>query len=175
MQSDSPLTELKGVGPALAKKLEKLGLYRVDDLLFLLPLRYEDRTQLVRIGALEAGARCLIAGEVQLAETVFRGRRNMLVRVSDGSGQITLRFFHYSRQQQGQFQPGVHVVCFGEVRRGQSGYEMIHPEYRVTRDNQSAVTSDSLTPVYPATDGVQQGRLRSLTDQALRRMRSLPP
>ncbi len=175
MHSDSPLTELKGVGPALAEKLEKLGLYRVDDLLFLLPLRYEDRTQLVRIGALQAGTRCLITGEVLLAETVFRGRRNMLVRISDGSGQITLRFFHFSRQQQAQFQTGVHVVCFGEVRRGQSGYEMIHPEYRVTRENQNAVTSDSLTPVYPATEGVQQGRLRSLTDQALQRMRSLPP
>ncbi len=175
MQSDSPLTALKGVGPALAKKLEKLNLHRVDDLLFLLPLRYEDRTQLLRIGSLEAGVRCLISGEILLAETVFRGRRNLLVRVNDGSGQITLRFFHYSRQQQEQFRPGAEVTCFGEVRRGQSGFEMIHPEYRVLRDQQSAATDDALTPIYPSTEGVQQGRLRSLTDQALQQMAAAPP
>lgn len=175
MQSDSPLTSLKGVGPALAKKLEKLNLYRVDDLLFLLPLRYEDRTQLVKIGSLEAGTRCLVSGEILLAETAFRGRRNLLVRISDGSGQLTLRFFHFSRHQQAQFQVGASIVCFGEVRRGQSGFEIIHPEYRIVRDEQSAITTDSLTPIYPATEGVQQGRLRSLTDQALRMMTSHPP
>jgi ATP-dependent DNA helicase RecG len=129
------LTVLKGVGPALTKKLEKLGLHRVEDLLFLLPLRYEDRTQLVKIGALVAGARCLVSGEVLLAETAYRGRRNLLVRVSDGSGQLTLRFFHFSRQQQAQFQNGAHVTCFGEVRRGSAGFEMIHPEYRVLRED----------------------------------------
>ena len=175
MQSDSPLTSLKGVGPALAKKLEKLNLHRVDDLLFLLPLRYEDRTQLLRIGALQAGARCLVSGEILLAETVFRGRRNLLVRISDSSGQMTLRFFHFSRQQQEQFRAGMHVTCFGEVRRGQSGFEMIHPEYRILRDQQSVATDDSLTPIYPTTEGVQQGRLRSLTDQALRQMTAAPP
>jgi len=169
------LTALKGVGPALAKRLEKLGLSRVDDLLFLLPLRYEDRTQLVRIGALVAGKRCLTSGEVLLAETAYRGRRNLLVRISDGSGQLTLRFFHFSRQQQAQFQPGKHVSCFGEVRRGSAGFEMIHPEYRILREEQGAVTDDSLTPVYPATEGVQQGRLRNLTDQALEAMLKEPP
>jgi len=175
VESDSPLISLKGVGPALASKLEKLNLHRVDDLLFLLPLRYEDRTQLVKIGSLAAGNRCLVTGEVLLSETVFRGRRNLLVRISDGSGQLTLRFFHFSRQQQAQFQAGVHVTCFGEVRRGKSGFEMIHPEYRVLRESQDATTSDSLTPIYPATEGVQQGRLRSLTDQALQQMLASPP
>ena len=174
MLSDA-LSVLKGVGPALAKKLEKLGLLRVEDLLFLLPLRYEDRTQLIKIGALLAGARCLVSGEVLLAETAYRGRRNLLVRVSDGSGQLTLRFFHFSRQQQAQFQSGVQVTCFGEVRRGSAGFEMIHPEYRILKESQGAAMSDSLTPIYPATEGVQQGRLRSLTDQALQAMHDDPP
>ena len=175
MAQNLPLSSLKGVGPALEKTLEKLNLYQVDDLLFLLPLRYEDRTQLARIGALEAGERCLVSGEVLLAETVFRGRRNLLVRVSDGSGQLTLRFFHFSRQQKAQFQTGVHITCFGEIRRGQSGFEMIHPEYRVLRNDQDIVTNDSLTGIYPATEGVQQGRLRNLTDQALQQMHADPP
>ena len=172
---DSDLTALAGVGPALAGKLEKLNLYRVEDLLFLLPLRYEDRTQLVKLGALEAGARCLVTGEVLLAETAYRGRRNLLVRIADGSGQLTLRFFYFSRSQQAQFQPGVRVTCFGEVRKGRSGFEMIHPEYRILRAGQDAAINESLTPIYPTTEGVQQGRLRNLTDQALRAMRRAPP
>ncbi len=172
---ESPLTCLKGVGPALAQKLEKLGLFHVEDLLFLLPLRYEDRTQLVKIGALVAGSRCLVTGEVLLSETVYRGRRNLLVRISDGSGQLTLRFFHFSRQQQAQFHVGTSVTCFGEVRRGSAGFEMIHPEYRILRENQDASTNESLTPIYPATEGVQQGRLRNLTDQALGFMQENPP
>ncbi|MBT8087358.1 MAG: ATP-dependent DNA helicase RecG [Gammaproteobacteria bacterium] len=172
---DADLTTLKGVGPALSVTLQKLGLNRVEDLLFLLPLRYEDRTQLVKIGSLVAGSRALVSGEVLLSETVYRGRRNLLVRISDGSGQLTLRFFHFSRQQQAQFQAGVRVSCFGEARRGPGGFEMIHPEYRLLRKDQDAVMHDALTPIYPATEGVQQGRLRNLTDQALRLMDASPP
>jgi ATP-dependent DNA helicase RecG len=171
----SPLTDLAGVGPALARKLQRLNLYRVEDLLFLLPLRYEDRTQLVRIGALQAGQRCLISGEILLAETAYRGRRNLLVRIADGSGQLTLRFFHFSRQQHAQFQAGKTVTCYGEVRAGSGGFEMIHPEYRILRDTEGAAVDDVLTPIYPATEGVQQGRLRNLTDQALTRMQAAPP
>ena len=92
------LTELRGVGPALAKKLERLGVFAIEDLLFLLPLRYEDHTQLVKLGALATGERCLVTGEVLLSETVYRGRRSLLVRLGDGSGQLTLRFFHFSRE-----------------------------------------------------------------------------
>jgi ATP-dependent DNA helicase RecG len=175
LHSDAALTTLRGVGPALAEKLEKLGLYRVEDLLFLLPLRYEDRTRLVKIGALVTGSRSLVSGEVLLSETVYRGRRNLLVRISDGSGQLTLRFFHFSKQQQSQFTPGVTVSCFGEVRRGSGGPEMIHPEYRILREHQHTATNDSLTPVYPSTEGVQQGRLRNLTEQALLSMQKNPP
>ena len=171
----SGLTSLNGVGPALAKKLERLGLFVVEDLLFLLPLRYEDRTQLVKLGALETGSRCLVTGEVLLSETAFRGRRNLLVRISDGTGQLTLRFFHFSRAQQAQFKPGVSVTCFGEARKGSAGLEMIHPEYRILREDQDAAINESLTAIYPATEGVQQGRLRNLTEQALHRMQQAPP
>ena len=175
VQPDAPMTALAGVGPALAKKLERLNLSHVEDLLFLLPLRYEDRTQLLKLGALVPGKRCLVSGEVLLAETAYRGRRNLLVRIGDGSGQLTLRFFHFSRSQQAQFRHGVRVTCFGEVRKGRAGFEMIHPEYRLLRDGQDPAINDSLTPIYPATEGVQQGRLRNLTEQALNAMRRSPP
>lgn len=171
----SPLTVLKGVGPALAKKLARLDLRRIEDLLFLLPNRYEDRTSLVKIGSLQAGNRCLVSGEVLLAEVVYRGRRNLLVRIGDGTGQLTLRFFHFSKQQQLQFKSGVALSCFGDVRSGPVGLEMVHPEYRVLKPDQNPVLSNALTPIYPATEGVQQGRLRNLTDQVLRIAKSSPP
>ncbi len=172
---DSPLTSLAGVGPALAKKLEKLNLYRVEDLLFFLPNRYEDRTKLHKIGSVLPGERCLVSGEVLLAETAYRGRRNLLVRISDGTGQLTLRFFYFSNSQKQQFKTGVHVTCFGEARKGSGGLEIIHPEYRIMRDTDSPATKDSLTAIYPATEGVQQGRLRNLTDQALKLLAKTPP
>jgi ATP-dependent DNA helicase RecG len=175
LPSETDLTSLSGVGPALARKLERLGLYVVEDLLFLLPLRYEDRTQLVKLGELVPGNRSLVTGEVLLSEVAFRGRRNLLVRISDGTGQVTLRFFHFSRAQQEQFKPGVNVSCFGEARKGSAGLEMIHPEYRLLRNEQNPAVNESLTAIYPATEGVQQGRLRNLTDQALRRMQQAPP
>jgi ATP-dependent DNA helicase RecG len=170
-----PLTVLTGVGPVLADRLQKLGLYRVEDLLFLLPLRYEDRTRLTRLGALRPGSRAMVTGEVLLAETVYRGRRSLLVRIGDGSGQLTLRFFHFSRQQQLQFRNGVSVSCYGDARPGPLGLEMVHPEYRILRAGEAPVITDALTPVYPTTEGVQQGRLRNLIGQAMALMQAAPP
>lgn len=172
---DSPLAVLSGVGPALEAKLARLGLRRLGDLLFLLPKRYEDRTKLVKVGSLQAGSRCLISGEVLLAETVYRGRRSLLVRVADGTGQLTLRFFHFSRQQQAQFQAGVLLTCFGDVRAGPAGPEMVHPEYRILKADQNPLISDALTPIYPATEGVPQGRLRNLVGQVLKIAQRSPP
>ncbi len=172
---ESPVTVLSGVGPAIEEKLARLDLHRVGDLLFLLPNRYEDRTSLVKIGSLQAGNRCLVSGEVLLAEVVYRGRRNLLVRVGDGTGQLTLRFFHFSRQQQSQFRAGAELSCFGDVRAGPVGLEMVHPEYRILKPDQNPVLSDALTPIYPTTEGVQQGRLRNLAGQVLRIAKSSPP
>lgn len=161
------VTTLKGVGEALAGKLSKLGVETVQDLLFLLPLRYEDRTQIAPIGSLRAGDRAVIEGEIQLAELVFRKRRQLLVRITDGSGFLTLRFFYFTAQQQAQLVRGVRLRCYGESRRGSIGLEIVHPEYRRADGPDAQRTEDSLTPVYPATEGVQQGRLRILTALAL--------
>jgi ATP-dependent DNA helicase RecG len=170
-----PITALKGVGDALAARLEKLGVTTIQDLLFLLPLRYEDRTRVVPIGALRAGDRAVFEGEVQLSEVTFRGRRQLLCRLSDGSGSITLRFFHFSSAQQQALARGVRLRCYGEIRRSPLGIEVVHPEYRRVGNGPDAV-ADSLTPIYPLTEGIQQGRLRQLTSLALREIvnRSLP-
>jgi ATP-dependent DNA helicase RecG len=162
-----PVTSLKGVGHALAARLARLGIETVQDVLFLLPARYEDRTQVVPIGTLRSGERSVIEGEVQLAEVAFRRRRQLLVRLGDGSGSVTLRFFHFTAAQAAQLTRGVRLRCFGEARRGTVGLEIVHPEYRRADSPDAQRTEDSLTPVYPATEGVQQGRLRIVTALAL--------
>jgi ATP-dependent DNA helicase RecG len=162
-----PVTGLKGVGPALARRLTKLGIETVADLLFWLPNRYEDRTRLVPIGSLRAGSRAAVEGTIELAEVVFRGRRSLLVRLSDGTGFLTLRFFHFSGAQQQQLVRGTRLRCFGEVRRGKHGPEIVHPEYKNADAPDTQAVQDALTPIYPATEGIQQGRLRNLTAQAL--------
>ena len=163
-----PVTALRGVGDALAQRLQKLGITTVQDLLFLLPLRYEDRTRVVPIGSLTMGDRAVVEGEVQLAEVSFRGRRQLLCRISDGSGSLTLRFFHFSAAQQQGLTRGTRIRCFGEIRRGLNCYEIIHPEYKRVAAVDANTVEATLTPIYPLTEGLQQGRLRQLTDLALR-------
>jgi ATP-dependent DNA helicase RecG len=162
-----PVASLRGVGPALAATLGRLGLHTVQDLLFHLPSRYEDRTRVVPIGTLRPGDRAVIEGEVQLAEVVFRRRRALLCRIADGSGSLTLRFFHFSAAQQDGLARGTRLRCFGEVRPGPGGLEIVHPEYRKLVAGASPAADESLTPVYPTTEGVQQGRMRLLTSLAL--------
>lgn len=162
-----PVTGLKGVGGALAERLKRLGVDTVQDLLFLLPLRYEDRTRVLPIGTLRSGDRAVVEGKIQLAEIVVRRRRQLLVRIADGSGFLTLRFFYFTAQQQAQLQRGVHLRCYGEARRGTLGLEIVHPEYRRSDSSDAQRVEDSLTPVYPMTEGIQQGRLRVLTALAL--------
>ena len=163
---------LKGVGNAMVAKLDAIGIQTLQDVLFHLPFRYQDRTRLSRIGELTPGTEALVCGEVQLAEVVVRQRRAMLVRIHDGSGSITLRFFHFSQAQHQQFARGRRVQCFGDVRRGPGMLEMVHPEYRWLADDASMQVSlhNTLTPFYHTTEGVQQGTFRKLTDQALAMM-----
>ena len=163
------LTRLRGVGPALAERLAKLNVERPIDLLFLLPLRYEDRTRMTALGAAVPGMRCVVEGEIALTEIVFRRRRTLLVRIMDGSGQLTLRFFYFSRAQQAGLKQGARVRCYGEIRKGPGGLEMVHPEYRIISPETEQDLEDSLTPVYPTTEGLQQARLRNLVNQVIDR------
>jgi ATP-dependent DNA helicase RecG len=171
---ERPVTALRGVGAALALRLSKLGVTRVADLLFLLPLRYEDRTQITPVGSLLPGTRAAVEGEIQLTEVAYRGRRQLLSRISDGSGMLTLRFFHFSASQQHNLARGTRLRCFGEVRRGPLGLEMVHPEYRRVREEPAAL-EETLTPIYPLTEGVPQGRLRALIAEALRELEHTGP
>jgi ATP-dependent DNA helicase RecG len=158
---------LRGVGPALADKLAKLGVHQVQDLLFVLPMRYEDRTQISPMGSVRPGQRAVVEGEIQLSDVKYRGRRQLLCRIADGTGSLTLRFFYFSAAQQAGLARGTRIRCFGEVRRGPFGPEIVHPEYRRI-GAEAAPLEEVLTPIYPLTEGVPQGRLRALIDAALR-------
>ena len=163
------IKSLHGVGPALAERLARLNIEQPTDLLFLLPQRYEDRTRLTPLGATVPGLRTVIEGDIALTEIVFRRRRTLLVRITDGTGQLTLRFFYFSRAQQAGLKQNVRIRCYGEVRKGPGGLEMIHPEYRIIGPEEQCSLEDTLTPIYPATEGLQQPRLRNLVNQAIDR------
>jgi len=165
----APASSLPGVGPALAETLRKLGIDRVQDLWFHLPLRYEDRTRITPIRDLVAGESAQVEGVVEAVETGFRYRPQLKVAITDASHEtLVLRFFHFRRQQAQQFAPGLRLRCFGAIRHGQHGLEMVHPQYRVVRGE--AAVEETLTPVYPVTEGLGQQRLRGVIDKALARL-----
>jgi ATP-dependent DNA helicase RecG len=161
------IASLKGVGAQTLKKLERLGLHTLQDLLFHLPLRYEDRTRIVPLASLRSGDHALIEGRVELTETLPTGRRSLVIRLSDESGHITLRFFHFTLDQRRQFEPGRLLRCYGEVREGFYGREINHPDYRLITDSEAGQPESTLTPVYPLTEGLHQKALRRLIAQAL--------
>ena len=162
-----PLTRLQGVGPGLQKKLQQLGMQHVQDLLFHLPLRYEDRTRIHPIVPVRLGSRVQLQGEI-VSSTIQSGRRRSLLCVlSDDSGSISLRFFHFSARQQKSLAAGTLIRCYGEVRKGPTGMEIYHPEYQVLQAGGQTPLPDALTAIYPTTEGLHQNRLRKLVEQAL--------
>ena len=114
---------LKGVGPTLAGKLEKLGITTLADVLFHLPLRYEDRTRMTAIGSARIGDQVVLEGDIISCEVAFGRRRSLLAYLKDSTGIIALRFYHFSKAQQKNLEHAGHIVCFGEVRRGAAGYK----------------------------------------------------
>jgi len=132
--ADTPVTTLKGVGAKVAEKLKKLGLVTLQDVIFHLPARYEDRTRIYPMADLHAYLHVSIQGEIMSADIQYGKRRMLLVKVSDGSGSVTLRFFHFSAAQTKSLAIGNIIRAFGEVRTGKANLEMMHPEYKIVDD-----------------------------------------
>lgn len=171
---DIPVTTLKGVGSALAERLAKLGIQSLQDLLFHLPHRYEDRTRIISMGNLRIGDVGVVEGEVVKTDLVMGRRRSLQVTLKDSSGFLVMRFFHFNAAQKNQLSEGTRVRCFGEVRPGRAGYEFYHPEYQTNPPPMPAEGEATLTPVYPLTEGIQQPRVRSLCQQALTYLKRYP-
>ena len=161
------VTTLTGIGRRTAANLEKLGILIIQDLLFHLPIRYEDKTRIYPIAKLSAGTTVLISGKVEFIDVLPRGRKSLICRINDGTGFIDLRFFHFTAQQHNMLKPGTTLSCFGEVRYGYAGLEIVHPEYTVISSSDKAITESHLTPVYPLTEGLNQNTVRKAVKQAL--------
>jgi ATP-dependent DNA helicase RecG len=162
-----PTTTLSGIGGRTAAQLEKLGIRIVEDLLFHLPIRYEDKTRICPIAGLATGMTALIGGKVEFIEVLPRGRKSLICRINDGTGFIDLRFFHFTAQQHNNLKPGTALSCFGEVRYGYAGLEMVHPEYSIIANADMMITESHLTPVYPLSEGLTQNTVRKAVKQAL--------
>ncbi|PKH60068.1 ATP-dependent DNA helicase RecG [Shewanella sp. Choline-02u-19] len=162
-----PITELKGVAKKMAERLAKLDITTVQDLLFHLPLRYEDRTQIYPIASLYPGSYGTIEAVIQSSQ-VIQGRKRMLTcTVRDDTGSLTLRFFNFSVAQRNGLEAGTVIRAYGEIRRGKHFSEIIHPEYKLVSAEDDMPLSDTLTPVYPTTEGLKQASWIKLTEQAL--------
>jgi ATP-dependent DNA helicase RecG len=163
-----PITTFKGVGPQAAAKLDKLGLTNVQSLLFHLPLRYSDQTRITSIGDLQPQQQAVVEGEIISADVVIGRRRSLVCRMRDSTGIISLRFYRFTAAQKAKFIAGSRLRCVGEARRGASGLEIYHPDYEVFNPPSAPEPlSQTLTPVYPSTDGLSQKYLRRLIHQSL--------
>tara|TARA_R110000868_G_scaffold380784_1_gene646925 strand:+ start:95291 stop:97348 length:2058 start_codon:yes stop_codon:yes gene_type:complete len=161
------VSELHGVGKQLTEKLAKLDIHSVQDILFHLPSRYQDRTRITPMRNLRHGDHAVIEGEVLKADVAFGKKRSLNVTLKDASGFVQLRFFYFNKAQQQQLKTGVRLRCFGEARSWQGGCTMIHPEYRQVKKGEPLDVAENLTPIYPTTEGLNQNKWRQLSDQAL--------
>jgi len=169
--SQVALATLKGVGPSMVTKLARIGLISVQDLLFHLPLRYEDRTRVTTVRDCLPGTHTNIIGEITNNQITHGKRRMLVVDLNDGTGNVQLCFFSFSASQRSSLSVGRTIRCYGEIKRGPRGLQIVHPEYRSLDDDRALTPmEETLTPVYPTTDGLKQISLRNLTDQALIRL-----
>lgn len=151
----------------MAERLLKLGIKNVQDMLFHLPLRYEDRTRIYSINELSLHSHVSIEATIETSQITFGKRRMLVVQINDNTGRLTLRFFNFSAAQKNALSPGKIIRCFGEVRRGRVSFEMSHPEYSLSDTPSEQPTASTLTPVYPTTDGLKQLSIRALSEQAV--------
>lgn len=161
-----PIRALHGVGEAVAQQLAKLGIHHSADLLFHLPRDYEDRSRIIPMAELQVGRSVLIEGTVQSVEPQHGRRPSLAIKLSDGFGQVTLRFYFIQTWLKEKFVVGRNFRAFGEIRIGARGLEIYHPEV-----NQVGIGSPlppaQLSAIYPTTEGLNQAKLRSLVHQAL--------
>jgi len=161
------LLDLKGIGEKSLIKLNKIGIKSVEDLLFHLPIRYQDKTKITKISSLVEGKKHLIEGVVEKANIIFYKKRMFVVRVSDDTGFIQLRFFYFNKSQMANFSEGRLIRCFGELRFSNKIKEMVHPECQFFSSDSIPELDEYLTPIYPITDGLHQFSIRNFIKQSL--------
>ena len=161
------VTNLKGVGPKISESLKSLGIQSVQDAMFHLPFRYEDRTILTPIGDVSYDKSVLVEGEIVKSTVVFRGRRMLFTEIYDGTGRLTMRMFNFAMAQHKALKEGLMIRCYGPVTPGPNGKQMIHPQYQIFDKSENLDIDNNLTPVYPTTSGLQQGRIRKVIHDSI--------
>jgi ATP-dependent DNA helicase RecG len=159
------LQELVGVGPKVEEVLKRLGITTTKDLLFHLPNRYEDRTTIVDLVHVVPGYPQLLEGEIT-SQNLIPGRRlQATLTFEDLTGAARIRLFHFSRAYLSTLKGAYKVRIFGEARMNQGSLEFVHPEISVFKRDPPPL-DDRLTPIYPATEGLSQAKIRDLVRQA---------
>ena len=163
-----PLSMLRGVGPVLEKKLSKLNLHSIFDLLLHFPVRYEDRTKLIPIAHLRPDLLSLVCGTIISLTVLPRKPSQLLLCLKDSTGIIKIRFFRFSTAMKTHFEKaiGQKMICYGMVRQLGHELEMTHPECRFLK-NEHSIEEKTFTPIYPSTEGIHQSLLRKIVKQAL--------
>ncbi len=163
---NATVDKVKGVGPKMALLLNKLGIYNINDLLFFLPRRYDDYTQLSQISHLQPNTLATVIGTVRHTEMRIArgGRKDFFMSVDDGTAQMGVTFFgqHYLQRQVRSEQQ---VVLRGQTSMYQNRIQMTNPEiqYLEAEDLQKL----GIVPVYPLTDGLNRRSLRKLMQKTV--------
>lgn len=158
---------LRGVGSQIEKHLARLEIFSIKDLLFHLPLRYQDRTQIEAMRGVIPGEEAVVEGIISSVSKPLSGRTKLLCELKDGTGRIFLRFFHVLSFQTDTLKVGNRLRCYSTVRLGPKGLEMVHPEFKLIAEGKEIPIDQHFTPIYPATEGLSQYILRKLTGNAL--------
>ena len=163
------LKQLKGIGPSIVEKLNSYGIFNLRDLCFHLPSGYQDRTRVTQVTDLESGDERLIKVNVISSQSLYRPRKMMILKCTDGSCPINIRFFYFHPSQARQLKAGAEIICFGKVSLSRYGLEMIHPEYELIQPNH-APEQETLTPMYRVPKGVGQKKIRNFILAAMQRL-----
>ena len=169
------IISLKGVGEKVLERFARRNLYTLNDLLFHLPSRYQDKTRVIPIATLRVDDTALVRGELIQCKSHYARRPVLTCQINDGSGTLNLRFFHFNKQQVNHLmralEQGKWLRCFGDVKRGRHALEMTHPEYRIIEPDQTIEVEENLTPVYPTTEGLTQLSLRNAIQQVVEQLK----
>lgn len=159
------LADIKGITKPVLSGLHKLGIHDVQGLLLHMPLRYVDETHISAVRELRLGEQAQVEGEIIHLEVNYKPRKSLIARLSDGSGDIFLRFLNFYPSQIAALKEGTRIRALGDVRHGYFGYEMVHPQTRAVRE--TTAVKQTLTPVYPTTAGLSQPSIRKWVTWAL--------
>ena len=168
------IAEIKGVGPKVKEELNKIGINYIQDALFLLPKKYENRTKLTSIKDLVPGEAFQFEGEILESKTIFPGRRSFMARISDGTGILQIRLFYFSYAQANAFKVGLHVRGYGVVRSNGSLLQVFHPSYKIFESSKRPILDDTLTPIYSlGSTNLTQFRTRNIIKECLKEIEYL--